>query len=63
MPQRRIAGGDVKVLRARMSAGVIADEMEMVSTRGGDAEGLLQQSIGLIAITIRAVLVWRHLEI
>lgn len=63
MPQRWIAGWDVEVLRVWMCARVIADQMKVVSTRRGDAEGLLQQAIRLVTITIGAVFMWRHLEI
>jgi hypothetical protein len=37
-----------------MSARVVADEMEVLICRGGDAERLFHQSIRLVSVAIRA---------
>lgn len=37
-----------------VGARIVADEVEMLSARGGDAEGLLHEAIRLVAIAIWA---------
>lgn len=62
MPQSWIAGWVVEILRGRRGAGVVADEMKVISTRGCDAKRLLHQAIGLVPVAVRAVFL-RHVEI
>lgn len=62
MPQSRITGWVVKVLRIGVGSGAVADEVKVISAGGCDAERLLHQAIGLIPITIRTIFL-RHLEV
>ena len=48
---KRAIGGRL-LQRNRIGARVVADEMQMLSTRGGDAERLLHQTIRLVTIAV-----------
>lgn len=39
----------------RMGAGEVADEVEVLSLRGGDAKGLLDEAVWLVAVAIGAI--------
>jgi len=53
--QLRIAGRLLQVLRDGGRAGEVADEMQVLAVGGGDAERLLDKTIGLVAITVGTV--------
>ena len=38
-----------------MRSGVVADKMEVLASRGGDAERLLHQTVGFISVAIWAI--------
>lgn len=40
---------------ARVGARVVADEVEVLAALGGDAEGLLHQTVGLVAVAVWAL--------
>lgn len=39
-----------------MGAGIVRDQVEVLTLRGGNAEGLLHETVGLVSITVRALL-------
>ena len=53
--QLRITGRLLQVLRDGGRAGEVADEMQVLAVGGGDAERLLDKTIGLVAVTVGAV--------
>ena len=53
--QLRVAGRLLQVLRDGGGAGEVADEMQVLAVGGGDAERLLDQTVGLVAVAVRAV--------
>jgi len=54
--QLRVGGWLHEVLCAHGSAGVVADQVKMLTGGCGDAERLLHQTIGLVAIAVGTVL-------
>jgi hypothetical protein len=57
VPESRIIGRLREIRLAWLRAGVVGDEMEMLASRGSDAEGLLHQTIGLVAVTLGLTIV------
>lgn len=62
VPKSGIARGIIECLGVGVRTRVVADEMEMVPARCRDAERLLHQAIRLVAVSVRALLLW-HLDI
>lgn len=58
-------GGLEETLRSNVLVGVVGDEMELLVVRGGDREGLLEQTIGPVDRLCRAGGggVWRVIEL
>jgi hypothetical protein len=56
MTQLRVAGRLLQVLRDGGGAGEVADEMQVLAVGGGDAERLLDQTVGLVAVAVRAII-------
>jgi hypothetical protein len=52
--QLRVAGRLLQVLRDGRRAGEVADEMQVLAVGGGDAERLLDQTVGLVAVAVWA---------
>ena len=56
VPELRVGRRAVQLLGGRVSARIIADEVQMVPRRGSDAERLLYQAVWLIPVPIRSLL-------
>lgn len=54
MSKRWVGGWLLEVGRGRVRARVVADQVKVLASGSGDAEGLLHETIGLIPISIRA---------
>lgn len=54
--QLRIVGWLLQVLRDGRGAGKVADQVQVLASRGGDAERLLHEAVGLVAIAVRSII-------
>lgn len=56
LAQRRVGSWLLQICRRRMRSRVVTDQVQMLTSRGGDAERLLHQAIRLISIPIWALI-------